>query len=416
MIANLDTLNPIFMMANSGARGSFKQIRQLAGHARPDGQPEGRNHRAPDQGQLHGGPVGARVLHLHPRRPKGPRRHGAAHRRLRLPDAAAGRRRPGRDHPRGRLRHRGLHRDGRVQGRRRAQRRARRAHRGAADHDQAQPHARRAGRRNRPRASWPTSCRRSPTTTRRAPRCTVPVRSVLKCEAPSGVCQACYGRAMATGALAQIGDAVGIVAAQSIGEPGTQLTMRTFHTGGVAGADITHGLPRVVELFEARRPEGPGQDRRAGRRRLDRGDRQGAHRRHHRRRRRGAPPRLPAPHAPVRRRGREDQGRHAAQRGVGLPARAAGDPRAHRDRAVPRQGGPGGLQVPGRGHQRQAHRADRPPDAQEGAGRPEGRHRLPARPVRRPLRVRQGERRGHRARAARRPSSRTSSSASPRPR
>src|SRR6202030_1790100 len=85
---------------------------------------------------------------------------------------------------------------------------------------------------------------------------TVPVRSVLKCEAPSGVCQACYGRAMATGALAQIGDAVGIIAAQSIGEPGTQLTMRTFHTGGVAGADITHGLPRVVELFEARKPKG----------------------------------------------------------------------------------------------------------------------------------------------------------------
>ncbi len=84
----------------------------------------------------------------------------------------------------------------------------------------------------------------------------VPVRSVLKCEAPSGVCQACYGRSMATGKLAQIGDAVGIIAAQSIGEPGTQLTMRTFHTGGVAGADITHGLPRVVELFEARKPKG----------------------------------------------------------------------------------------------------------------------------------------------------------------
>ncbi|MEA2166995.1 MAG: DNA-directed polymerase subunit beta, partial [Solirubrobacteraceae bacterium] len=82
------------------------------------------------------------------------------------------------------------------------------------------------------------------------------VRSVLKCEAPTGVCQACYGRAMATGATAQIGDAVGIVAAQSIGEPGTQLTMRTFHTGGVAGADITHGLPRIVELFEARKPKG----------------------------------------------------------------------------------------------------------------------------------------------------------------
>jgi DNA-directed RNA polymerase subunit beta' len=82
------------------------------------------------------------------------------------------------------------------------------------------------------------------------------VRSVLKCEAPTGVCQACYGRSMASGKPAQIGDAVGIIAAQSIGEPGTQLTMRTFHTGGVAGADITHGLPRVVELFEARKPKG----------------------------------------------------------------------------------------------------------------------------------------------------------------
>jgi DNA-directed RNA polymerase subunit beta' len=84
----------------------------------------------------------------------------------------------------------------------------------------------------------------------------VPVRSVLKCEAPQGVCQACYGRSLASGMIATIGDAVGIIAAQSIGEPGTQLTMRTFHTGGVAGADITHGLPRVVELFEARKPKG----------------------------------------------------------------------------------------------------------------------------------------------------------------
>jgi DNA-directed RNA polymerase subunit beta' len=84
----------------------------------------------------------------------------------------------------------------------------------------------------------------------------VPVHSVLKCEATTGICQKCYGRSLATGKLAQIGDAVGIIAAQSIGEPGTQLTMRTFHTGGVAGADITHGLPRVVELFEARKPKG----------------------------------------------------------------------------------------------------------------------------------------------------------------
>ena len=87
-------------------------------------------------------------------------------------------------------------------------------------------------------------------------RSSVAVRSTLKCRSEVGICQACYGRALATGQLAQIGDAVGIVAAQSIGEPGTQLTMRTFHTGGVAGADITHGLPRVVELFEARKPKG----------------------------------------------------------------------------------------------------------------------------------------------------------------
>ncbi len=84
----------------------------------------------------------------------------------------------------------------------------------------------------------------------------VKVRSVLVCESEWGVCQHCYGRSLATNELVAIGEAVGHIAAQSIGEPGTQLTMRTFHTGGVAGADITHGLPRVVELFEARKPKG----------------------------------------------------------------------------------------------------------------------------------------------------------------
>ena len=82
------------------------------------------------------------------------------------------------------------------------------------------------------------------------------VRSVLGCQSEIGVCQLCYGRSLAVNDLVSIGEAVGHIAAQSIGEPGTQLTMRTFHTGGVAGADITHGLPRVVELFEARRPKG----------------------------------------------------------------------------------------------------------------------------------------------------------------
>src|SRR5438552_17708097 len=84
----------------------------------------------------------------------------------------------------------------------------------------------------------------------------MPVRSVLKCKAETGVCQSCYRTFLASGEMSEIGDAVGIIAAQSIGEPGTQLTMRTFHTGGVAGADITHGLPRVVEIFEARNPKG----------------------------------------------------------------------------------------------------------------------------------------------------------------
>ncbi|MBU1801532.1 MAG: DNA-directed RNA polymerase subunit beta', partial [Actinobacteria bacterium] len=86
---------------------------------------------------------------------------------------------------------------------------------------------------------------------------TVKVRSVLTCDAKTGTCAKCYGRSLATGKLVDIGEAVGIIAAQSIGEPGTQLTMRTFHTGGSASAsDITQGLPRVVELFEARSPKG----------------------------------------------------------------------------------------------------------------------------------------------------------------
>ena len=209
---------------------------------------------------------------------------------------------------------------------------------------------------------------------------TVPVRSVLKCEAPTGVCQACYGRSMATGKLAQIGDAVGIIAAQSIGEPGTQLTMRTFHTGGVAGADITHGLPRVVELFEARKPKGLAKIAEVGGKvsieETDKAvtvvitDDGGEEHRH-------TFPRRTLLYVERR---REDRGRQAAQRGLAVPARAARrSADAHRDRAVPRPRGPGGLQVPGRRHQRQAHRADRAPDDEEGPGRPEGRHRPAAR-------------------------------------
>ena len=84
----------------------------------------------------------------------------------------------------------------------------------------------------------------------------VKIRTVLNCKTEHGVCAKCYGRNLATGKPVNIGESVGIIAAQSIGEPGTQLTMRTFHTGGVAGGDITQGLPRVEELFEARKPKG----------------------------------------------------------------------------------------------------------------------------------------------------------------
>ena len=84
----------------------------------------------------------------------------------------------------------------------------------------------------------------------------IKIRTILTCRSKNGICSKCYGANMATGEPVQVGEAVGIIAAQSIGEPGTQLTMRTFHTGGVAGDNITQGLPRVEELFEARKPKG----------------------------------------------------------------------------------------------------------------------------------------------------------------
>jgi DNA-directed RNA polymerase subunit beta' len=103
---------------------------------------------------------------------------------------------------------------------------------------------------------------------------TVRLRSVLTCESKLGVCAACYGRSLPTGKTVDVGEAVGIIAAQSIGEPGTQLTMRTFHTGGVAGEDITQGLPRVQEIFEARVPKGKAPiAETAGRIRIEEGDR-----------------------------------------------------------------------------------------------------------------------------------------------
>ena len=324
MIENIETtdkLNSIYMMASSGARGSFKQIRQLAGMRGLMANPKGEIIERPVKANFMEGLDVHRVLHLDARRPQGPRRHRAAHGRLGLPDPPPGGRRAGRDHPHRGLRHRGVPRAAAVQGRRaspneharrpRARPRTSRPRQGAR--------ARRRARRSAASSS-PSSSRRSTATQRR--HRPGPLRAQVRGDRP-----ACARRATAArwppARPAMIGDAVGIIAAQSIGEPGTQLTMRTFHTGGVAGADITHGLPRIVELFEARKPKGLAKIAEVGGVVSDRGHRQVAHRRHHRRRRRGAPPHVPAPHAPARRRGREDRGRQAAQRGLAVPARAA---------------------------------------------------------------------------------------------
>jgi DNA-directed RNA polymerase subunit beta' len=255
MVANLHELNPIFMMANSGARGSFKQIRQLAGMRGLMANPKGEIIERPIKANfMEGLSVLEYFISTHGAR------KGLADTALRTADSGYLTRRlvdvaqdviirepdcgtvgfieipafkdggDPNDNLIGRIAAAEVKSpDGKVLV----------AHGNEIDRAEfaeivaAFRDAYEAGSNQR-----------------------VAVRSVLKCEAHSGVCQACYGRAMATGQTAQIGDAVGIVAAQSIGEPGTQLTMRTFHTGGVAGADITHGLPRVVELFEARKPKG----------------------------------------------------------------------------------------------------------------------------------------------------------------
>ena len=159
----------------------------------------------------------------------------------------------------------------------------------------------------------------------------VPVRSVLKCDAEIGVCQKCYGYALANNAPAEIGDAVGHVAAQSIGEPGTQLTMRTFHTGGIAGADITHGLPRVVELFEARKPKGVARIAEVDRPRGHRGHRAWLQGHDHAGRRRGEGVRhRRPPHARDGRGRRLGRGGHADHARLALPGRRCSSTPARR--------------------------------------------------------------------------------------
>jgi DNA-directed RNA polymerase subunit beta' len=258
MVENLDTLNPIFMMANSGARGSFKQIRQLAGMRGLMANPKGEIIERPIKANfMEGLSVLEYFISTHGAR------KGLADTALRTADSGYLTRRLVdvaqdviiREPDCGTEDHieMGVFKDG-----------------GDPNDDLVGRFAAKeiATKRGRMlveqgveigRPEFAELVKAFQDDHDRGTQVTVPVRSVLKCQAITGVCQACYGRAMATGQLAQIGDAVGIIAAQSIGEPGTQLTMRTFHTGGVAGADITHGLPRVVELFEARKPKGLAQ-------------------------------------------------------------------------------------------------------------------------------------------------------------
>jgi DNA-directed RNA polymerase subunit beta' len=258
MIANLDTLNPIFMMANSGARGSFKQIRQLAGMRGLMANPKGEIIERPIKANfMEGLSVLEYFISTHGAR------KGLADTALRTADSGYLTRRLVDVAQDVIIREPDCGTEEYIEM--------------AVFKDGGEPNDDLVGRvaasqittkRGRAlaeqgveigRAELAEIVKANQDDHDRGTSVTVPVRSVLKCEATSGVCQACYGRAMATGQMAQIGDAVGIIAAQSIGEPGTQLTMRTFHTGGVAGADITHGLPRVVELFEARKPKGLAQ-------------------------------------------------------------------------------------------------------------------------------------------------------------
>ena len=248
MNRNLDELNPVYMMANSGARGSFKQIRQLAGMRGLMANPKGEIIERPIKSNfMEGLSVLEYFISTHGAR------KGLADTALRTADSGYLTRRlvdvsqdviireddcksdeymdvPVKT-PDGAPNRSGLL--GRVI---------------AIDHKISRLQLTAGDEING------ALLRKIADAAGEKPL-TVSVRTVLKCKAEIGICRTCYGWSMATGKMSELGDAVGTVAAQSIGEPGTQLTMRTFHTGGVAGLDITHGLPRVVELFEARKPK-----------------------------------------------------------------------------------------------------------------------------------------------------------------
>jgi DNA-directed RNA polymerase subunit beta' len=257
MIKNFDELNPIYMMANSGARGSFKQIRQLAGMRGLMANPKGEIIERPIKANFAEGlTVLEYFISTHGAR------KGLADTALRTADSGYLTRRlvdvaqdviiriedcgtaEALDLP--------LYRDGGTNG-------------SIVGRFAATDIKTKRGRVLLEKANIITKEHLAEFAEAFGEEeVEIPVRSVFKCRAEAGVCQQCYGILPATGKVVAIGDAVGIIAAQSIGEPGTQLTLRTFHTGGVAGADITHGLPRVVELFEARKPKGLAQLARDG--------------------------------------------------------------------------------------------------------------------------------------------------------
>jgi DNA-directed RNA polymerase subunit beta' len=251
---NLDRLNPIFMMANSGARGSFKQIRQLAGMRGLMANPKGEIIERPIKSNfIEGLSVGEYFISTHGAR------KGLADTALRTADS-------------GYLTRRlvDVAQDVII---RIEDCKPKEGIEMAIFDEAGDPNDKLIGRLSLGKFETKRGrelLKKNQVITKEdlveiaeawenEDDATVPVRSPLKCEAEYGVCRSCYGIAPATGSMVAIGDSVGTIAAQSIGEPGTQLTMRTFHTGGVAGQDITQGLPRVVELFEARKPKGLAQ-------------------------------------------------------------------------------------------------------------------------------------------------------------
>ena len=226
----------------------------------------------------------------------------------------------------------------------------------------------------------------------------VTIRTIMTCHAEHGVCQKCYGWDLATARPVNIGTAVGIIAAQSIGEPGTQLTMRTFHTGGVAGEDITHGLPRVQELFEARKPKGQavlaeisGTMQVTGdkmSKTITIHDQEGNYREYVVSAR--------AQLLPGVFDGCEVRVGQQLTKGSVNPHDLSAPYRPEHDAALHRGPGSGRVRVPGRGYQRQAHRGHRAPDAAQGGRARCRRLRLPAGPSGEPLRVREGGQRADR--------------------